>query len=297
MSSSVLILAEVNPGAIIVIALLIVLFFGLWAAFLMTEAEEARKEEERQRKKLEKEHRRQLQEAAWQSQQLVEEAERQRLAAQQSAYDKQIVLANAEREMKKQQLLSANLEEGASLDLIVNQRLLHQARQGRVMNVHFVAVPAGRLVIQWSVTCDGPLVPLVTGFRDGKRIFSEHSFAGEHPDQVTRGVRYVYSFRVQRDGRLIEKEDEFLFEVIIPTPAQWNRPTGFFFPPTPPEDPAVREKKLIEDKSKAAANRIEAIARAMRETEQRLRAQGLDEETIQRTLAQLEAKLTEELDK
>jgi hypothetical protein len=220
------------------------------------------------------------------------EAARQRTAAARAEADKQLVLAATQRELAKQQQLAIPPQDAKNVAVVINRKLLNQVRYGRVLTVQVAAIAEGRLVLHWSVACDGPTVPTVTCYRNGDRIFAEHSFAGEHPDQVGRGRRYHYSFKVERDGRVIEKPDEFCFELVVPTPAQWNRPTlQLFEKPPSAEELAERRKQMISETVQWMTDEAATLAEALQRARRQLQEQGLDEETIEHMLAALEAQL------
>ncbi|MCU1329448.1 MAG: hypothetical protein JWN34_4818 [Bryobacterales bacterium] len=220
----------------------------------------------------------------------------------------QLLLAAAKRELEKHQLHALPASGAADQTAIINQKLLNQARTGRVMHVLFNAIAEGRLLLQWCVDRDSPILPMVTGFRNGEKIFCEHAFSGEHADQIQRGVRYYYAFQVKLNGQRVEREEEFFFQIVIPTLAQANRQKTLVIEPPPPkppppapqapvarEDEADRQARLIAEKARALTAKAAALADALRKAELDLRSKGFDEETIQHMLAQLEAELRKEL--
>jgi uncharacterized membrane protein YciS (DUF1049 family) len=180
-----------------------------------------RKEETEKQRKLAEQHKVAL---AEQAERLKGELIRAQMAAEAADAEAEAVRENTHREIQKyQEVASAAALKPDEIETAIERRLLLQYRQGRVMNVKFIAGRSGRLLIEWEVKLDGGIVPVVAGYRNGREIFSEHAFTGVHGDQIRRGRRYDYRFKVTRDGRPVEKPDEFHFEVIVPTPAQWDR--------------------------------------------------------------------------
>ena len=240
---------------------------------------------------------RQLFDAQRHAQEWESYAEHWKNTAERALDEKATAIANAQRDIQRQQARSNPAQSLEDLALIINHKFLNQTRLGRVIEVQFRAIPEGRIEIRWTVSCEGTTQPNVKGYRDGIEIFSAWALFGEHVDQVTQGTRHVYSFQVQRDGNVIEDQRDFCFEVILPTPEQWKR-QGM---PKPPkvelkEDPVVRRKRRVEEVSNVMEDTVDAISAALNRFETKMRLRGLDEETIQRNLANLQAELTQEME-
>jgi hypothetical protein len=270
---------------LIYVFIVILIISLLMAAVISVEVKATEEKEKEKRLQLEAQHRSELAQQAQEHSGQHEQA--------------QLLLAAAERELEKHQLLALPAPGATDQTAIINQKLLIQARTGRVMHVLFTAIAEGRLLLQWCVDRESPILPMVTGFRNGEKIFCEHAFSGEHADQIRRGVRYCYAFQVKLDGQRVEREEEFFFQIVVPTPAQLNRPKALLIeqplpkPPLPAPQPTEsevdRQIRLIAEMAKALTAKAAALATALREAEIDLRSKGFDEETIQHMLAQLEA--------
>jgi hypothetical protein len=164
------------------------------------------------------------------------------------------------------------------------------SRTGHVVTARVFASPTGRAGIEWLVSHDQPLPPVVCLYRNGTLVAKEHAYRGMHIDQLKRGQEYSYRIEVYegtRSGNTGHQiEHGFVITVRIPTPNEWKRTVSkLLAEPEGGDDRRQARRKKLETFLEDQLHRGQTI----KELEGKIKGLGLDQEQEQTILAKVEA--------
>ena len=109
----------------------------------------------------------------------------------------------------------------AAVGKYLRERHVQGTGFGGLITATYLADRTGFIRLAWAVQINLPLPPLVEIRRDNKTIRTDASFAGEHPDHIIPGRRYLYHFAVF-DDRGKNLGEPLRMEVKIPLAEDWD---------------------------------------------------------------------------
>jgi hypothetical protein len=116
-------------------------------------------------------------------------------------------------------LSNGQQEKFDAIDAAIREILMARLGRSERLTVRCMASPTGRIAFDWVVTDPRLKNPTVTVFRDDKLVMHDVGVANQWGGQLARGQFADFKFRLSGD---FGQPEEVLFEMHIPTAAQWN---------------------------------------------------------------------------